>query len=258
MATARLDERRKQEMAERYRAGESSTSLAQTYGCSPNTVTRTVRAVLGDEAFEQLKQQRGRPVAVTLAALAPDPDPDSDPPADLDPQGDFQKVDNQKLDDSEEDNPEEDNPDDDNPDDDEEEDDDLEADLQADLEAAADFPVLPLLGQPAVAGERTVSRPLPLAQLPGSLYLLVDKEVELRGTRLSDLSELSPLAPEEEQHQAMVMFANPRNAKRQAGRSQRVIKLPDPSLLERTAPYIRAQGITRVVLEGVLYALPGG
>jgi transposase len=63
MATARLDERRKQEMAERYRAGESSTSLAQTYGCSPNTVTRTVRAVLGDEAFEQLKQQRGRPVA---------------------------------------------------------------------------------------------------------------------------------------------------------------------------------------------------
>jgi hypothetical protein len=249
MATARLDERRKQEMAERYRAGESSTSLAQTYGCSPNTVTRTVRAVLGDEAFEELKQQRGRPVAVTLAALAHDPEPEPDPPSVPDP------VEEDQEEDQEEDNQEDENQDDDQ---EEEDDDDLEAALQADLEAAADFPVLPLLGQPAVAGERTVSRPLPLAQLPGSLYLLVDKEVELRGTRLSDLSELSPLAPEEEQHQAMVMFANPRNAKRQAGRSQRVIKLPDPSLLERTAPYIRAQGITRVVLEGVLYALPGG
>jgi hypothetical protein len=231
MATARLDERQKQEMAERYRAGDSSASLAQTYGCSPNTVTRTVRAVLGDAAFEQLKQQRGRPAPqLELLATSPEAEPD-----------------NLAMDGA-----------DDRDDDDHEDDDDLEADLRADLEDGGPEVVLPLLPQPLSAGERTVSRPLPLAQLPGSLYLLVDKEVELRGTRLTDLSELSPLAPEEEPHQAMVMFANPRNAKRQAGRSQRVIKVPDPSLLERTAPYIRAQGITRVVLEGVLYALPGG
>lgn len=242
MATARLDERRKQEMAERYSAGESSASLADAYGCSPNTVTRTVRAVLGDAAFEQLKLQRGRSASVVDEAAAVPVEAEVSAVVDvLDLAGD-----------------DGDDPEADDLSDGEEDDDDLEADLRADLEDGGPEVVLPLLPQPLGAGERTVSRPLPMAQLPGSLYLLVDKEVELRGTRLTDLSELSPLAPEEEQLQAMVMFANPRNAKRQAGRSQRVIKVPDPSLLERTAPYIRAQGITRVVLEGVLYALPGG
>lgn len=244
-------------MAERYRAGETSTSLAQAYGCSPNTVTRTVRAVLGDAAFEQLKLQRGRSAPVVVEAVA------------VVEKEDLAQVDSAQVDQAEVDPAEDqlevlggddadDDADDDDDDDETEDEDDLEADLRADLEDGGPEVVLPLLPQPATAGDPTVSRPLPLAQLPGSLYLLVDKEVELRGTRLSDLSELSPLAPEEEQHQAMVMFANPRNAKRQAGRSQRVIKLPDPLLLERTAPYIRAQGITRVVLEGVLYALPGG
>ncbi len=246
MATARLDERQKQEMADRYSAGESSAALADVFGCSANTVTRTVRAVIGDVAFEQLKQQRGR--SATVPVMAQEPSAEQEPQEEQDP-------DNQGLDDQDpalepstglavEDA------------------DDFADDLDGDADDAQDDDgpelVLPLLPQPLTAGERTVSRPLPLAQLPGSLYLLVDKEVELRGTRLTDLTELSPLAPEEEQHQAMVMFANPRNAKRQAGRSQRVIKVPDSSLLERTAPYIRAQGITRVVLEGVLYALPGG
>ena len=50
---------------------------------------------------------------------------------------------------------------------------------------------------------------------------------------------------------------NPRQAKRQCGRSQRVIKLPDVGVLERTAAYLVAQGITRVVMEGALYSLPG-
>jgi hypothetical protein len=33
--------------------------------------------------------------------------------------------------------------------------------------------------------------------------------------------------------------------------------MPDPRLLERTAPFLLAQGISRVVMEGALYALPG-
>lgn len=249
MATARLDERQKQEMADRYSAGESSAALADVYGCSANTVTRTVRAVIGDVAFEQLKQQRGRstpmPVQATLPMieqeLQEEQEPQEEEPEEEEPEEPaLEPSTGLALEDADDFG------------------DDLDGDAEEDQDDDGPELVLPLLPQPLTAGERTVSRPLPLAQLPASLYLLVDKEVELRGTRLTDLSELSPLAPEEEQHQAMVMFANPRNAKRQAGRSQRVIKVPDASLLERTAPYIRAQGITRVVLEGVLYALPGG
>jgi hypothetical protein len=54
-----------------------------------------------------------------------------------------------------------------------------------------------------------------------------------------------------------MVFVNPRQAKRHCGRTQRVIKIPDPAVLNRTAPYLLAQGISRVVIEGALFALPG-
>ena len=102
-----------------------------------------------------------------------------------------------------------------------------------------------------------VSKPLVISDLPSSLYLLVDREVELKGTPVKDFSELGAVAAEEEERKAIALFANPRQAKRQCGRSQRVIKVPDTGLLERTAPFILAQGISRVVLDSTLYALPG-
>ena len=99
--------------------------------------------------------------------------------------------------------------------------------------------------------------PFSAAVLPTSAFLLVDKTVELQARPLRELPELGRLAADELDRQALVVFVNPRQAKRQCGRTQRVIPLPDPSLLERTAPYLMAQGITRLVIEGALYALPG-
>jgi hypothetical protein len=99
--------------------------------------------------------------------------------------------------------------------------------------------------------------PFSAAILPSSAFLLVDKTVELQARPLRELPELGRLAADELDRQALVVFVNPRQAKRQCGRTQRVIPLPDPSLLERTAPYLMAQGITRLVIEGTLYSLPG-
>lgn len=98
--------------------------------------------------------------------------------------------------------------------------------------------------------------PWSTAKIPDSGYLLVDKTVELQAQPLSEIPELGSLAPEEQQRQALVVYTNPRQAKRLCGRSQRVIKLPDTQVLARTAPYLLAQGISRIVIEGSLYALP--
>ena len=95
------------------------------------------------------------------------------------------------------------------------------------------------------------------AELPGSAYMLVDKTVELQPTPLRECTDLGPLPEEEADRQALQVYLNPRQAKRHCGRSQRVIKLPDLSVLQRTAPYLVAQGISRVVIEGSLYSLPG-
>ena len=106
-------------------------------------------------------------------------------------------------------------------------------------------------------GAPAALRPLASAQLPASVYMLVDKTVELQARPLSDITELGQLPPDEHDRQALVVFTNPRQAKRLCGRTQRVIKLPDTRVIERTAPYLLAQGISRVVIEGALYSLPG-
>jgi hypothetical protein len=95
------------------------------------------------------------------------------------------------------------------------------------------------------------------ATLPSSAYMLVEKTVELQPQVLKELPELGQLPDDEQERQALVLYVNPRQAKRQCGRNQRVIRIPDIQVFELTAPNLVAQGITRVVVEGSLVALPG-
>jgi hypothetical protein len=141
---------------------------------------------------------------------------------------------------------------------DDESDDDLalDADADADDSEGQSFVPVPLL---EVVDDHTEIRPLPLtaADLRGSAWMLVDKTVELQAKPLSEFTELGRLPVEEQDRQALLVFVNPRQAKRHCGRTQRVIKIPDPAVFTRTAPYLLAQGISRVVIEGALFALPG-
>jgi hypothetical protein len=113
------------------------------------------------------------------------------------------------------------------------------------------------LGTAARTGQPVETRPLEEASLPASAYMLVDKTVELQARPLSEFPELGLLEAEELERQALVVFGNPRQAKRQCGRSQRVIKIPDTSVFVRTSRFLVSQGISRVVIEGALYSLPG-
>ena len=261
MAATRLTDSQKIEIVARYRAGEVSAELAEAYGCSTNTVSRVVKAGLEPAEYEQLKQQRIRQLKVSqeqpaleLAApeqappeLAPsepeplEPEPLEPEPPELElpePAGDVEDHAVLAIDDA-----------------DDFGDDANDLDF-ADDDLADQFVAVPLLLVDHV-GEPAQCQPLADAPLPASVYMLVDKTVELQAKPLKDFPELGQLADGEEERQALMVFANPRQAKRHCGRTQRVIKVPDTRILERTAPYLIAQGISRVVMEGSLYSLPG-
>ena len=289
MAAGRLSDSQKQELVVQYRAGVASSALAKAFGCSVNTVSRTVKALLSPEEYEALKKQRGRggaaqarlPLAVAEQPAPASAEPSSDeraeaptataeraeaPSASVELAPEPERVEPAEpatapaelteepidepsslaLDDADDFGSED------------PEDEELSGLADDDGEAEAFVAIAPL----SVAGDLDsnspcVSKPLVVSDLPGSLYLLVDREVELKGTLVKDFSELGAVAAEEENQKAIALFANPRQAKRQCGRSQRVIKVPDTGVFERTAPFILAQGISRLVLEGTLYALPG-
>ena len=378
MAASRLSDSQKSELVARYRAGEGSAELAAFYGCSANTVSRTVKAALPPSDYEQLKQDRARglkPPLATLeipdspqqtplaaleaAAVAVQADqappvppapfvvtdqqisqfalevppvaveqwPDQDPVQDLDrdqaaelaiadtndfvatntndfvatdtndfvaadtndfvvaddkateqpsaaafdgsdgedsededsdevggvygakDDGDVLDAEVDERDDDEEDD-DDDLPDEDN--EDEDEDDEDEDELTDDPDD-----ILLAVAVPEQRLQPVSCQPLKDAPLPASVYMLVDKTVELEVRPLKEFPELGLLPPDEEERQALQVFVNPRQAKRHCGRSQRVIKIPDTRIFERTASHLLAQGISRVVIENSLYSLPG-
>jgi hypothetical protein len=373
MAASRLSDSQKSELVARYRAGEGSAELAAVYGCSANTVSRTVKAALPPREYEQLKQDRARGLKPSLAPLEipeapqqlpltafdaaavpdqadqasaiapaplvvtdqqisqfalevppastqqrPDPDPvqdlDRDQAAELAIEGtddfvvadtdDFVVADTEEFvvidtakeqpsaaafddsdgededsddggvygakDDGDELDEEGDERDDELLDEDDEvgevgevgeadeldELDELDEDDGDELTGDEDEMLLAV----AITEQRlqpVSCQPLKDAPLPASVYMLVDKTVELEARPLKEFPELGLLPPEEEELQALQVFINPRQAKRHCGRSQRVIKIPDTRIFERTASHLLAQGISRLVIENSLYSLPG-
>jgi len=256
MAATRLTDSQKIEIVARYRSGEVSGELAKAYGCSTNTVSRVVKAGLDPAEYEQLKQQRIRPLKVSQEQPAPElaapevapsePEPLEPEPTELElPEPELQE---QAGDDEDHAVLAIDDADDFG-------DDANDLDF-VDDDLADQFVAVPLLLVDHV-GEPAQCQPLADAPLPASVYMLVDKTVELQAKPLKDFPELGQLPDGEEERQALMVFANPRQAKRHCGRTQRVIKVPDTRILERTAPYLIAQGISRVVMEGSLYSLPG-
>ena len=78
MAPARLSDSQKQELASQFKAGKTAAALAEAFGCSPNTVSRTVKALLSPQEYDSLKQKRsGRGAAAAAAAKEDEPKPDA-------------------------------------------------------------------------------------------------------------------------------------------------------------------------------------
>jgi len=245
MPAPRLSESQKEELVARYRQGETAQALAASYGCSPNTVSRVLKAGIDPDELAALKKQsRSRSAAkpseveveTPIPAAAPEP---ASPPVldEANPSDDEADEDAGVLaiDDA----------DDFGDDGDEETFDDADDSSEATAFGAA--PAAELID------------PIPLLPglLPSSVYMLVDKVVELQAKPLNEFPELGSLPETEQARQALMLFTNPRQAKRQCGRSQRVIKVPDSDVLQRRSSYLVAQGITRLVVEGgLLYSLP--
>lgn len=97
--------------------------------------------------------------------------------------------------------------------------------------------------------------PLSEANLPRTCYLVIDRFSELITRPLKAFSELGQIPPEEIQKKTLPIFDNHRVASRFSARNQRVFKLPDSQLLQKTAPYLQAKGITRLLVDGQVYRL---
>ena len=258
MAPSRLNDSHKQEIVERYRAGETSAHIAAAFGCSANTVSRTVRSLLSADEYAELKIQRAAKGTALESSASESSVPNSAPSTNA--EGSKESVGSEADGDAVED--EDGNGDGDGQilalDDAEDfggaDLDDNEIFNMDDENVFHEIAVLPV-DLPQVTTQQVICRPFASELLPDSVYMLVDKTVELDPRPLSEFPELGLSDPSEQQRQALCLFASPRAAKRQCGRNQRVIKVPHTQVFEQTTSYLLARGITHLVVEGSLFAL---
>ena len=257
--SSRLSAVQKKELLEGYRSGKTAASLAKVYGCSPNTVSRTVKALLSIEEYNALKQARSKGkgsnddnhfVKAEVLDLSRGSQADDS----------FSKNDNKlstELDneistfaltnDSKEQEI---------------------SDSQGQQLAGTDLPedsnsteddfieVVPLIGDFDLSDKKDIPcKPFSDQMFPETVFLLVDRSVELDSRCLSEFPELGFLNDEEKNRKAICLFSNQRSAKRHCGRNQRVIKIPDAKILNISLPFLLAKGITRFILDGALISL---
>lgn len=97
--------------------------------------------------------------------------------------------------------------------------------------------------------------PLSEASLPRTCYLVVDRAAELIARPLKEFSDLGQIPAEEVQQRTLPIFDNHKVARRYSNRSQRVIKVPDSRMLQKTRSHLQAKGITRLLIDGQVYSL---
>ena len=240
MISKRLTKEQKVEIVKAYEAGDDADFLAEKYRCTTNTIKRTVKTLLSESEFIQLKEKRSKicnkkeKIKSQDINLLLDEDLDNSEPVQIDSFdhntiSDFieQLSTNNKS--NENDEHDENNF-------------ELIAPLLSDFDFDNDK-------------QRSDFEILHYESLPESVYMIVDKKVELDLQPISDLPEWSFLPKNELERNAILLFSNQRSAKRSCTRNQKVIKIPNTSVFKISKPYLISKGITRLILEDSIMAL---
>jgi hypothetical protein len=136
--------------------------------------------------------------------------------------------------------------------------DDLDDDLYEDDEDYEDEDYgepTPLVTRRKPGEEPVQVLPFSVANLPKTCYLVIDRSAELITRPLKDFGDLGPIPTIETQQRTLPVFDNHRVAKRFSTKRDRVIKVPDSRMLQKTSTHLQAKGITRLLIDGQVYSL---
>ena len=277
MSPKKLTEPTKKEILQLYRETEATTStLAERYEVSSSTISRFLKTSLSELEYEDLIQQkrlartprRGEtptettnqfqqkeiefveiktaspsPPILAVIPVAPPPNPtmeeeeeaeedDPDEQINVTAIGEMFGEDIADLDDD---------------DDWDEEDDEDEAEVPLGIAA--------LYSHPLAKTAQLQVLPLSVANFPKICYLVIDRSAELITRPLKDFAELGKIPTEEIQQRTLPIFDSHRVARRFSKRRERVIKVPDGRMIQKTHSYLKSKGITRILLDGQIYSL---
>ena len=105
------------------------------------------------------------------------------------------------------------------------------------------------------AQQEFASIPIYEIDFPKMVFLIVDDKVELDIKYLKDYPKWHFLSQEELERKTIEIYFDLKVAKSFCGKEQKVIKVPNPSVLKIVAPILLSRGISRIVSSDKLIAL---
>ena len=272
MISRRLTETQKVEILEAYKAGDNTNLIAKKYSCTPNTINRTVKTLLSEREYTLLKKNRAKisnkngklsdnktlkyqnesleqeNLLISFENKIKEEDLSIKVNEESHP-SEFKKIASLSLfdaDDSGGDSYTEDLLSKNHYIDENKQKFDNNFEQIAPLITSFDFDI---------NKKNKDFEILNYESLPESVYMIVDKKVELDLQPISDLPEWSFLPENELKRNAILLFSNQRSAKRICSRNQRVIKIPNTSIFQLSKSYLISKGITRLILEDSIIGL---
>lgn len=132
-------------------------------------------------------------------------------------------------------------------------------DIEEDEEAEEDFEDEEIEKKLIVSNPMAESQlqvlPLENATFPKVCYLVIDRYAELVTKPLKDFGHLGKIPGSEILQLTLPIFDNHKVAKRFCDRKGKVIKVPDGKMLQKTSIYLKAKGISRILIDGKIYSL---
>ena len=99
------------------------------------------------------------------------------------------------------------------------------------------------------------SVPISEVDLPKTVFMVVDKKIELETKYLKDYPDWEFLSQDELNRRTIQIFEDLKKAKRICTKDQKVIKVPNTNVFRIVAPILVSRGISRIVTEDKLIAL---
>ena len=222
--------------------GKPFTDLAKEYGCTPSTITRTVKGLLSEDQYAALKKARiegnfeKEITPLQLEEVKEFQEQNRNESFRNDSQQEDQFLEDHQFNRSTTEPVPTDS---------------VENDHQD------QFPeVIPFIsGFEWEEQKEVAAKPFSIELLPEIVYMLVDKKVELEFKPLKEFSQWSFLPDKDQERLAILLFSNQRQAKRHCSRNQRVLKVPNTDVFRISSSFLISKGITRLVLDDSLIAL---
>ncbi len=99
------------------------------------------------------------------------------------------------------------------------------------------------------------SIPISEVDLPKTVFMIVDKKIELETKYLKDYPDWEFLSKDDLNRRTIQIFDDLKNAKRICTKDQKVIKVPNTNVFRIVASLLVSRGISRIVTEDKLIAL---